>query len=461
MDHGVIATLRALASDLASRASFASKAGLTFGGKRDIYSALGYPSTLTPKDYRDRYRRGDIAARIVEAFPKATWREGAELIEDEDPELETDFEQTWEELNKRLNIWNMLSRADILAGLGRYATLLIGARGEVDTPLPKLGGPDGVLYLAVYGEDEAEVDTLVEATDDPRFGQPLTYKIKRQGTRRRSIDRVVHWTRILHVACDVLDEPLYGMPRLERVWNRLDDLEKCLGGGSEAFWLRVHQGTLLNVNPEVKVDKAAIDKLKEEAEDFVNGFKRFLTLRGVEMTNLGSDVSNFSQQVTSLLSIISGATGIPQRMLLGSERGELASTQDKENWDDRVADRRTEFADPLVRQFVDRLVDAGALPEPEEYEVRWPGIEELNTKEKAEVATAWAGLNSKAKGTVVLPEEIRDRVLGLEKLTPKQIAEAEASAKKNTPPPPGVPKDPNANPNEDPKDPEAQVVVED
>ena len=88
----MIAQIRALASDLASRAGLASLAGLTFGGARDLYQALGYQRKLLPQDYRDRYKRNGIAARVVEAFPKATWRGGAELIEDEDPTETTDFE---------------------------------------------------------------------------------------------------------------------------------------------------------------------------------------------------------------------------------------------------------------------------------------------------------------------------------------------------------------------------------
>jgi hypothetical protein len=451
---GMFGHLRLLASDLASRAGLASAAGITFGGKRDTYTVLGYKKTLEVRDYRDRYERGDISQRIVEAYPKATWRGGSEVIEEEDPEVDTDFEQQWDALDKRVNIWGAFSRADILAGLGRYAVILIGAKGKPETPLPRLRGQEDVLYLSTYCEDEAALDTFDENTESPRFGQPLTYKIRRIGTKR-TLDRQVHWSRVIHVADGVTDEPLYGKPRLKIVWNRLDDLDKVVGGGSEAFWIRVHQGTLLNVNPEVKVSEPELTRMREQAEDFINGFRRMMTLRGVDMSNLGSDVSNFGPQVTSILSLISGATGIPQRMLLGSERGELASTQDKENWDDRVSDRRTEFAEPVVRSFVDRLIESGGLPQPQQYEVRWPGIEELNETEKAEVATEWAGLNGKAKGVVVLPEEIRDRVLKLPKLTPKQIREVEEKTKANTPPPPPQPGD------EPVEDDETRVVVED
>lgn len=434
---GLVGRIRAATSDLIQRARIANVAGLTYSGSRDLYNALGYPRVLEVKDHRDRYKRGDVAARVVDVYPKETWRGGAELIEDEDPEVVTDFEDQWDQLNKRLHVWQALQRTDILAGLGRYAVLMIGAPGLPETPLGKLSGPDDVLYLASYCEDEAIIAQLVENPEDPRFGLPETYTIRRTGSTK-SFDRRVHWSRVLHVADGVLDEVIYGAPRLERVWNRLDDLDKVVGGGSEAFWIRVHQGFALNVDPTIKISQPEVDKLKEEVDEFIHGFRRFLTMRGTELNALGGDVSNFGPQVASLLSLISGATGIPQRLLLGSERGELASTQDAEAWEDRVSDRRDSFAEPIVRELVTRFQGVGALPEAE-FEVRWPEIEELNTKEKAEVAERWAGLNSKAKGIVVLPAEIRDRVLGLEELTPEQIAEAEEEKKANTPPPPGAP----------------------
>ena len=57
-------------------------------------------------------------------------------------------------------------------------------------------------------------------------------------------------------------------------------------------------------------DPEKIKKMKEEAEDFINGFKRFLTLRGVEVNTLQGGVSNFGAQVDSIIALVSGATSI-------------------------------------------------------------------------------------------------------------------------------------------------------
>jgi len=410
----VVAGLRLL-SDLASRAKLAMQAGLSFGGDRDLYSALGYSRVLTPGMYRGRFIRDGIAARVVEVKPQETWRGGAEIIEDEDESVETEFEQTWDELNKRLHIWSVFQRLDTLAGLGRYAVLFVGLPGDSAVPAGKVRNADDVLYLTPYAEEESTIQTWDTNTQSERFGQPLTYKLKRATSGGKSIDVTAHWTRVLHVADGGLEDTVYGVPRLERVYNLFDNVEKVVGSGSEAFWRRVHRGTQVEVDPAIKVSDAELADMKEQIKEYEHNLRRTLTTRGVTIQELGGDVSNFGPQITSLMALISGATGIPQRLLLGSERGELASTQDKKAWDERIQDRRDSYAEPIVvRPFIDLLTRVGVLPEVEDYSVRWPAMVEHSETEKADIATKWADLNSKQGDIVVLASEIRGRVLGLD-----------------------------------------------
>jgi hypothetical protein len=422
----MVSVLR-FASDLLSRARLANLVGKTFGGKRDLYEALGYARVLTAEDSRQRYSRQGIAARVVEAKPQATWRGGAELVEDEDPNVSTPFEEAFEELDKRLYVWTVFQRADILAGFGRYSVILIGAEGSLETPLPKLRSIEDVLYLACYAEDDATISQWVEDTADPRFGLPLTYQVSKRNSGKKTLNLRVHHSRVVHVADGLLDDRVYGVPRLDRIWNYLDDLDKVSGGGAEAFWIRANQGKQINIDKEMEVDADALKDLKEQAEEFDNGMRRTFTTRGAEVTMLGSDVANFSGPVSGIISLISGATEIPQRILLGSERGELASTQDKSAWDERIRDRRDSFASPsVVRPFVDALINAGALPKPVEYNVRWPEVDELGDAERAAIADTWAGLNGKMGSPVVTASEIRDRVLLLDPLDEQDLTDEAA-----------------------------------
>lgn len=406
--------LKAL-SELIARSSLASRAGMTFGNERDLFKALGYKRDLTLEDYRERFERNGIAARVVDALPKATWRNGASIIEDEDPESSTKFEEEWETFEERLNVWSVLMRADILAGLGRYSVVLIGAPGEMHEPIEKLKSLDEIAYLSPYSERDTPVESIDEKENSPRFGMPDFYTFKRLtaitvGKAKGALEKKVHHSRVLHIADGVLDELIYGLPRMKNVWNYCDDLEKVSGSGSEAYWLRVHPGTQFNIDPEVEMNPAQLEELKDQVDEYTHQMRRVLRTRGVEINQLGSDVSPFSAQVDSILSLISGSTGIPKRILVGSEMGHLASTQDRNNWHERIEDRRTEFADPwIIRPLIDRFLEWGAMTPADSYEVRWPHIQKLDEKDRAAIASQLDKVSEK----IITKAEVRDRILDL------------------------------------------------
>lgn len=433
----VLAELRA-ANALLERKAFADEHGLTFWSEaegayqRDLFAVAGYLSSkqLTTAVYRSRYSRGGIAERIIEAYPKATWAGGADIVEDPDPGTETPFEEAVWALFNRLGAYDRIERADILAGLGHYGVLLIGAKrsggakSTLDKELPRLNGPDAILTLTPLADDHAKVKSEVLDPEDERFGLPLLYEVDLgaglTGQKITDRRRVVHWSRIIHVAEGLLENDLLGKPRLRACWNRLDDLEKILAGGSEATWKRADPGIHANVplfSPDGKVlefKDADLAAMKEEVELYRHNLSRFIKTRGVELEQLESSVPAFGGNAEAVMSQISAITEIPVRLLTGSERGELASTQDASNWADRVDRRRQRFGTAVLRQLVDRLIKYGALPEPAEYEVAWPEIDELNEEEKATVAglIATANLNQVHAGEppIMATNEIRDRI---------------------------------------------------
>lgn len=424
---------RDAAAALSSRSRFWDNiAGITFRGRRDLFEALGYDRLITAQMYRSRYRRNAVAARIVEAMPKATWRGGAEVIENEDPN-QTDFEKAFDALERRLNVWSIFHRCDILAGLGRYAVLLLGTPGDLQEPLTSLDAAN-LQYLTPFSEEDAPIDKFDNDINSPRFGLPIFYSVRRIAPNAfryntpESKGRRVHYTRVIHIADGLLDDHVYGIPRLEKVWNNLDDLEKVTGGGAEAFWKRADAGLVLDLDPMINLVRDTetgtfpeLEHLKKQVDDYEHALKRVLTTRGVKVSSLGSEVADIGSSVTALMSQISAGSEIPQRILMGSEAAKLASTQDADTWDERVMDRRTEFAAPqVVRPFIDRLIKLKAIPAPKDnlYDVRWPEIKNLNEAQRAAIATQWAALNKSAGTTVVTGQEIRDHVLGLGPMPP-------------------------------------------
>jgi uncharacterized protein len=430
-------TIRAAAAPPTSiavqRQQWARSVGLsTFNGHRDLSGALGYPETLTSFDYVARYERGGIAKRIVEALPMSTWRGGGEVIEDEDPDTETDFEMAFAELNKRLKLWPTFQKADILAGLGEYAAILLFAPGAMSDPLERCK-PEELVFVQPIPQVRLTFGKLETDKLSARYNLPLTFSLTLRGGE--TVD--VHHTRIIPVVDGSLDNPFIGTPRLRAVWNYLEDLDKVIGGGSEAYWKRADSGLHIKIDPELSVTPDEVKELKQSIDEYTHDLKRVLTTRGVDIQPLGSDVANFNANADALTALISATIGIPQRILMGSERGELASSSDQTNYDDRVQDRRTSFADPdVVRPFIERMMQLGVLPEVEEFEIRWPEIDELNDDQRMKLALDAAKVNQAAGETVIEANEIRDKILGYEPLEHLEVDPDEVEAQRLLPPAP-------------------------
>jgi 2'-5' RNA ligase len=438
------------------RMAWARQNGITFDGNRDEYKILGYDRVITTQQFRDEYERGGIAGRVVDVMPDATWRGDPpfELIEKEDVNTETEFEKMWSALETKHQIGAKLQRTDKLSRLSTFAILLIGAAGDLESELPR-GNPDSLLYLmpflggggpnstqrtiGVVGQDaDASVYTYDIDTSSPRFGLPLTYNLRRTDYTSPGLMRPVHWTRVIHVAEGLLDNEVFGQPALERIWNLLIDLRKVTGGGAEAFWLRANQGLHLDVDKDLNLPDAtdAIASLKEQAESYKHQLTRWLRTRGVKIETLGSDVANFSSPADAILTQIAGAKAIPKRILTGSEMGELASSQDRENFRDQVIGRQMQYAAPyIIRPLVDRLMKYGYLPTPKkgplEYQVKWSHTQVLTDQERTAGALGWAQTNQAYGGTVFTDDEIREKWADKEPLSQEQLdKQAEIAAQK-------------------------------
>lgn len=454
-DEAEVRALEAEATILLARMQFMRQAGISFKGMRDLYDILGYDRNITHEQYRERYERGGVAGTIVDVMVDAVWRGGMELIEDEDPENDTPFEAAWKELEERLNLTTYMIRADRLSRLSDYAVMLIGTslNGELTSELPK-GRPENLIYLQPYSgaggptrdgrqsqttamDARAKIASYERDTKNPRYGQPATYNLRVDDGQWIGD---VHWSRIVHVAEGCLDDDVFGRSVLKRTWNLLDDLDKVTGGGAEAFWLRANQGMHVDIDKDMQLEKGefatVVEKLKAQSEAYKHQQTRWLSTRGTKVTPLGSDVANFANPADAVLKQISGATRIPTRILTGSEMGQLASSQDRENFKDQVNGRQEQHAGPnIVRKLVDRLIEFGYMPEPAEgprkYRVKWAHIQTLTEEEKVAGAKGWASVNQ-AQGEVVFTNaEIREKWADKAPLTKEQLQEiADRAAEK-------------------------------
>lgn len=383
-----LSAIRHMTSTIVSRATLAARMGKSFGSKRDIYEALGYNKELVYDDFYARYRRQDIATRIVEAPVKATWRKKPDIVElgKSNVSDQTEFEKQWELLVKEKHIYQCLNRVDILSGIGQYAVLLLGLDDNAESNMP-IERANEILYLALYSQDNAVIDKWETDIESPRYGFPLTYKInmRKGGGKSSTVD--VHYSRVLHIAEGALENDIYGSPRLENVFNRLQDLELVSGGSSEMFWRGAYPGMAFEADADADFTQTG-EALEDEIETYIHGLKRYMKLQGIKANTLATQVASPKDHVSILLDLISGGTGIPKRILIGSERGELASSQDETNWESRVDERRMDYVEPMIlRKFIDTLIQFGVLATPAQgYDVVWPDLMVKTDEQKVNVA---------------------------------------------------------------------------
>lgn len=382
-------------TEAVNRLLLAKKLGMSHGGERDLYSTLGYPSYVSANDMIFRWKRQDIARAIVDRPVKATWQ-GEINITESSEEDETALEKAYKELDKKLKLISKFTRLDRLSQLGRYSVLFLGFDDSApDTwALPISPGKRELRYVRPVSEKNAEISTWENDPTNERYGQPRLYHIKleKPGQKDSITSLTVHHSRVIHLAQDLLEDDIEGHPVTESVFNRLMDIEKLVGGSAEMFWRGARPGYAAKAQEGYKIGEAVKKDFQEQVKEYENDLRRILMSEGVDIESLAQQIADPKGHLEIQLQMISAVTQIPMRILLGSERGELASSQDATAWKEFIQARRDEMAAPrIIRPFVDRLISVGALPpikeDDEGYDVSWPDLFSMNDGDKADIGT--------------------------------------------------------------------------
>lgn len=332
-------------------------AGMMMGGKRDLYNIFGYNRIIDYSSLRDRFQRQDIVKRIVEMPVQAIW--------DFPPELDADFNtarviDAMQDFDDRLDIYQAFSRADKLLSFGRFSVIVLGLPGPLDQQVPMGLSAKDLVYIQPYGERDISMAKFDTDQYSPNFGMPLHYMVNVKTQEDSVVPVRVHHSRVIHVVDSPLEHNLIGIPRLEFVYNLLDDILKVAGGSAELFWILANRGMQVNVDKDMDMTTEDQDDLQAELDEYSNDLRRYIRTRGVEVKPLGSSVADPTGTFRVLIGLLASATGIPQRILMGSEAGQLASEQDRANWAETVDKRRTNFALPsILKPFSRRMTEFG------------------------------------------------------------------------------------------------------
>ncbi len=379
-----------IATALLDRLNLAARGALQFGGARNLYQVFGYKVRVVSDDFLAKYIRQDICSRIIDAPPGATWSNpptlnGIEGIKE------------WDDIVTATNMWTVMYRADRLARLNYYSIMLFGFDDSSDLTTPiNAGSIKELLYVRPVGSRLIKSMSFDINPLSARFGQPEMYEVNIDDptskhvtvggnvsvTSLRTLE--VHHSRIVHIVENPLEDTVSGIPIIEKVYNLLDDLLKVAGGTSEAFWLTANRGMQADIDKDLDIDPADAKALSDEIEEYQHQLRRIIRTRGVDISVLDSKTPNPQQTFEMIIALISGTTGIPRRILLGSEVGQLASEQDRANWAERITERRSLFAEPTILQpTITKLQEVGLIPEGE-IKIEWPSAFILSPLEEGQ-----------------------------------------------------------------------------
>lgn len=414
------------------------------GGQRRLFDALGYTTDLKVGHYVAKYERGPgIVRGIVDKPVRDCWAGDVEITEaDDTSEEETQFE---EEVRRFVSgEYTRLPPASRLRGAHRWARLLefsllligVSDAGPDETGAQQLSeevdenaidSMEDIDYLSVF--DQRRVDwentELVEDPTDPRYNLPETYSVDVGDDR--NVD--IHHSRIIHMVEEPDEDELRSPSVLQPIYNRLDDLQKLLGGSAEMFWRSAYPGLVLTPPTDSDGVPMRFDDDGESVADQIRKYRENLDrLHRVtgNLEKLDTDVASPDDQIQVQMEDISAHIDMPMSIIRGNETGERATEEDRAMYHEFVGGLREGHCEEQGwRPLLNRLLEWGALTEPNSgddgqtpFEIEWPALEELSEQEEADVALTWAQAVKEASGgkpqTLATAPERRKWVLGMD-----------------------------------------------
>jgi hypothetical protein len=437
---GKVVSLRQKLMNRAGRTmqSILGRAGfVNTNGKHDHYKDFGYPDQITFELAYHMYTRNGIATAAVEKTITKTWetlpfiqeyaRDGSQ--KGSRASEETSLEKAIRIKARQLRLWQHLTECDRRSLVGDYAGLIlrIADDRQFDQPVTRKLSLDGLVEVIPAWQGQLVVSEWETDPASADYAKPKMFNFAESSVgdisqpRNFSVhpDRVIIWSS---------DGTINGRSFLEPGYNDLVTIEKIVGACGEGFWKNAKSAPILSIDKEASLDRMAdamgvsLDEMNEKMEEAVRdwqaGFDQLLMLQGMEAKQLNVSLPSPEHFFSVALQSFSGSVNIPLKILIGSQTGERASSEDAQEWNKTCMSRRANKTIPNLLSLLDRLSQFGMIPE-KDWHLAWTSLTESSMKEKVDLADKMAGVNVKMQTTgefVFVPEEIR-AVVDLEPLS--------------------------------------------
>ena len=401
--------------------------------KHNHNADFGWPDTLDFPMLHRMYCRNGLASAAVDKTILKTWQTNPELLQSEAPRengIEADIRKRFADLR----LWQAFAEADRRSMVGGYAGLIIRYRDSkpFDRPVDRVGGGlDGIAEIIPAWAGQLQVAEWDNDQASENYGKPMMFRFNEvevsttQGAQRAfqiHPDRVLVWSA---------DGTVHSRSVLEAGYNSLLDAEKVSGAGGEGFYKSASGRQVLEADKETNLATMAQsmgttpdglgEAMQDQVADFTSGFDKMLFLQGITAKPMQVTLPSPEHFFAGPVSVFAASFLIPVKILLGSQTGERASTEDANDWALTNTARRNNQAIPAINQFVQRLEAVGILP-PADWSIKWADLTDATQELKIERAERMAKINQTALDPLFTGDEIRE-VVGMLPLNTVQEGE--------------------------------------
>lgn len=444
--------------------------GYFSAAKHNNYADFGFPTDVDFDMLFMMYKRNSLAKAAVDKTVRKTWQDPPWLLEkprdgSEGPlKKETRLEKAIRQHFSKIRLWTKLMEADRRSLVGRFSAVILRvADGKpFDQPLESVsGGLDALIDVIPVWEGQLRVNEWDTNEMSLTYGEPLMYgydesNFSTGSTNPAAVGKqrklTIHPSRVVIWS---IDSSLDQESALEAGYNDLLTMEKIVGAGGEGFWKTAKASPILEMDKEADIIKMAKamgieptqihDVMNEQVEDWQKGFDKLLMVQGMTAKPLKIELPDPEHFFMNALMSFSASFDIPLKVLVGTQTGERASSEDASQWNQTCNFRRKNNVIPNVLEIVRRLEQCGILKENPEWFIDWTDLTESTMLEKIDRAGKMAKVNKDFGDVVFMPREIRASV-GYEPADENELAKLREQSKPEEVKPGNEPADPEDEP---------------
>jgi hypothetical protein len=370
------------------------------------YCEYGFPDNPGFDEFYRVYKRHGIGHGALMQILDKTWQTNPWVIEGEDEFDETREETQWERDVKRLfkkkNIWAAIKETDKRHMVGGYSGLIVQVRDSKawNQPMGNITAAS-IAKLIPAWRGSLEVTSWDTNEKSKTYGEPLMYSYKEHseaiGSSPRNVE--IHPSRVIIFGSLTEPESVF-----EPVLNSLISLEKVTGGSGEAYIKAAARAIHIGFDKETSLDSLArahgmkmseIQGLYDQVVRDVNkGIDTAIITQGGTVDTINSVVPDPTAPFEVNLQETGAGMQIGSTLIVGRQTGTLASNEDIKAFNRFGQARRINTVSPFARAFVDWLMQYGAIPKVEDFEIQWDELTESTDAEKLANAKVMGEVNA-------------------------------------------------------------------